>query len=732
MKHLNKNENFRNRLFLYILTAVFVPVIILGIYSYNTYRSEVTKKLNTSALATAGQVKSRVDGVLLNIRKNYIESINCDEIDWLLNSPISYSEYSQLVGAIDVLDGSTYLSEYISGYSFVNFKTGWVLSNRGLYPFQELNNKEDVRVLYQYEKDTLVRDFWFNRQSRGSSKALPRETVDLNNLSFIMKLPTNTKLPCAVMVVNVNQQRIEELLSEDLGSNYITVLDKQGNLIYTTNDEIYSYCALHKEDLREDIVDSVKISNGKEYKIAVRTSDVLDWTYIVSYDMALELDGAVNILSFAGVMGLVSIIVLIIAIIWTNRIYKPVFKMENTIVSQRSQLKELFVTRLIKGEIRKEQLEYYTNKLNIEIKQYKTVISINIRSGETDGYDETKQDAIRIEALEKLPEEIKKMLLVPAICHARAIVLFLMDDNQEILEEKIDKIYEEMKHFVNDEYELNISMGVGPVFEDITMFRDAYHKSVEALKNCDRFSVDDYSNSSEIMYYSDITDKQSTYSYDLILEKDIKEAVDACEKEKAFEVVDLFLDGIVKNKLSSGESCFCMQRFMTAIIMVATNAGLLVDELFKEDSVNVFYSLNQIYDLEKIRNFYKFKVVEPIIDELNAFRSSHSSEIMDKIQDIIEETKGDITLSECAQRLNYHPSYIWKIMKSKKNTTFSEYIAEYKIQEAKGLLLNTDMTVAEVAVQLNYTNTQNFIRFFSKHVGTTPGKYRQNYKNVTE
>ncbi len=39
------------------------------------------------------------------------------------------------------------------------------------------------------------------------------------------------------------------------------------------------------------------------------------------------------------------------------------------------------------------------------------------------------------------------------------------------------------------------------------------------------------------------------------------------------------------------------------------------------------------------------------------------------------------------------------------------------------------MTVVQIAETLNYSNVQNFIRFFSKKVGMTPGKYRKDYQN---
>ena len=62
-----------------------------------------------------------------------------------------------------------------------------------------------------------------------------------------------------------------------------------------------------------------------------------------------------------------------------------------------------------------------------------------------------------------------------------------------------------------------------------------------------------------------------------------------------------------------------------------------------------------------------------------------------------------------------------------KGKSFMDYLEEYKINEAKRLLLQTDKTVSEIAQELNYTNAQNFIRFFSKSTGVTPGKFRKLY-----
>lgn len=773
-----KNINYKNRILWYLLIIVFSPIIILGIFSYNTYVTEVTKNVNLSTEATANQVKNRTDSVLINIKKDYLENAESDEIQWLLTSMIDYSDYSELVKATDVLDGSTYLSEYIDGFTFINFQTGWVLSNRGLYEYKLVENKPDIEMLYKYKADTLMRNFWFNRIGNNQASKLNRETVNLNNLSFVSKLPANSKVPYALVIVNINQSKIQTLINSDLGENDITVIDSSGNLVYTTNNDVFSYCLVNSDKLTSDKVQTIKIKNGKSYNIAVSDSAVMEWKYIVSYDVGNIMSAADNILSFSIVMGGIVILGFILSIITTRRIYKPVSTLtkhiyglgnenktkkrenefeyiansidnlvgknttlEKLIVSQQGQLTELFQLRLIRSEVKLEQLEYYLLRLNLKRKEYLSVISINIRSQESfEEYDEAKQDAVRIGVVENLPDYILSELFMPAICNARIITMPITEDNEALLEEKILYIYDSISKYVSEQYNLSINLGVSKIFENLLQYRTAYYESVEALKNSEILSkeqIDELENlendvPNSVMFYSDIMNIKDGYTYNIILEREIKEAVDICDKERAFGIVDSFMDELNIKKVSANECSFYTHRFMISIILIASNAGLIVNDIFGNEANNIFLSFNQLYDLDKMKSFFKFRVVTPIIIELENFRTSRTSEIMGNIQDLIEETKGDITLTECAQKLMYHPSYIWKVMKAEKNITFSDYIAEYKIEEAKKLLTTTSLTVADIAVSLNYTNTQNFIRFFSKHEGTTPGKFRQNYNKVLD
>lgn len=108
-----------------------------------------------------------------------------------------------------------------------------------------------------------------------------------------------------------------------------------------------------------------------------------------------------------------------------------------------------------------------------------------------------------------------------------------------------------------------------------------------------------------------------------------------------------------------------------------------------------------------------------------AQNKSISEEIIHIIQ---EEYDSNLTLESIAQRLQYNPNYLSSIFSKEMNTSFSEYLTQYRINIAKEWLIETDWSIKVISDKLNYNNPQNFIRSFKKIEGITPGKYRKTNK----
>lgn len=59
-----------------------------------------------------------------------------------------------------------------------------------------------------------------------------------------------------------------------------------------------------------------------------------------------------------------------------------------------------------------------------------------------------------------------------------------------------------------------------------------------------------------------------------------------------------------------------------------------------------------------------------------------------------------------------------------------EYINELRMTDAEFLLLNSDLTVSEIAFSVGFSDSNYFSLLFKKHTGVSPTKYKKQYKHT--
>lgn len=83
------------------------------------------------------------------------------------------------------------------------------------------------------------------------------------------------------------------------------------------------------------------------------------------------------------------------------------------------------------------------------------------------------------------------------------------------------------------------------------------------------------------------------------------------------------------------------------------------------------------------------------------------------------------TLEEYATLLNVTPNHLSQSIKIASGKNASGYINERILSEAKSLIQYTDIDIAEIAYQLNFSDPANFGKFFKKQTAQTPLEYRK-------
>ena len=93
---------------------------------------------------------------------------------------------------------------------------------------------------------------------------------------------------------------------------------------------------------------------------------------------------------------------------------------------------------------------------------------------------------------------------------------------------------------------------------------------------------------------------------------------------------------------------------------------------------------------------------------------------------VYENFREKITMPDICSALGRTKSAICPAFKEKYGITVMDYLTSLRIDEAKKMLTETDMTVSEISEDIGFSDTSYFSKVFLKTVGTTPTLYRRN------
>jgi AraC family transcriptional regulator len=84
-----------------------------------------------------------------------------------------------------------------------------------------------------------------------------------------------------------------------------------------------------------------------------------------------------------------------------------------------------------------------------------------------------------------------------------------------------------------------------------------------------------------------------------------------------------------------------------------------------------------------------------------------------------------LSLTEIAKIALFSRFYFVRIFRAATGVSPGRFLAAVRIHHAKRLLLNTSMTIAEVAFAVGYNSPGSFANHFTESVGTSPNRFRQ-------
>ena len=83
-----------------------------------------------------------------------------------------------------------------------------------------------------------------------------------------------------------------------------------------------------------------------------------------------------------------------------------------------------------------------------------------------------------------------------------------------------------------------------------------------------------------------------------------------------------------------------------------------------------------------------------------------------------------ISVNDLCNAIGITQPYLYRIFRQELGLSPKQYILSCKLSEAKKLLINTELSISQIANSVGYENVLEFSKFFSKQTNISPTVYR--------
>ena len=186
----------------------------------------------------------------------------------------------------------------------------------------------------------------------------------------------------------------------------------------------------------------------------------------------------------------------------------------------------------------------------------------------------------------------------------------------------------------------------------------------------------------------------------------------------AFRTDDMLDDKLIE-PLNSGHLMISPEIKDTVKEQCEQLARVYAAEIDKSESKITSQIRKKIILLQFIHELWKKGF---IVENDTTGRNTVEKEMVSYIQ---QNYMGKILLREFGEQFHLSEKYISRYFKEHFHITLSQYVTYLRLEHAKQMLQETDISVTEVAMQSGYQNISYFIRSFKKTYGVSPLKYRK-------
>ncbi|MGO4106918.1 AraC family transcriptional regulator [Paenibacillus sp. YAF4_2] len=740
------------QLILILICVMAIPTAILTWYSGTRILGYSESAIADTSLAGLNANRELNENAMNNLAQDAVQLAGTNIFD-RIRSFKTYSElnsdYIDVVSALKILNELVSLNHRVDGvystYFLLEGANYVVSSDRGI---TTLDRYEPVDWLEKaLEGRRGIGGVWYPRQLDSGIKVVSY-VLPLNRLS------TTTR---GTIVVNLRESQIGDYLSSsEPGAEGFMLLKSDGTIISHNDKSLLLTDGSKQPFIQEILRNQVRegyafhVLEGERLLYTWSRSEQLGWWNVNIYSMDELMTKTYSLQrSIILIMGIIIFAGTILAVLLATWLSQPFRKLvltirerSNLVGSNKNELaflesafkrmqeeeeglhallqereqdtRSLSIHHLLRGEVKKPIAEMFPERYYVvaivSIDRFRRYVSKN--NPETRSYH-------RYLLLSKCES------LFPDGVHARGIYqndgffVFIINYGQDEQENGANGIKGALIQIRDTALDLlghSVTTGVSSQTEFSVMIPERVAEATEAIKH--RMTK----GSGCIFYWKQEEERSRKYIYPTNSERRIVNFLDRADLDSILMELESISREIHSDEYISYDNILFIYNQLIGVTVKHLRENHISTSRIFAGRGNIYSAIASMDTLDELENYIRDFFTE-IVQHLA--RRTGEANHGDRIIGYLEQNFcKEIVFEEMAKEIGISYSYMRKIVYELTGKSMIDYTNQLRIEKAKQLLMESKMTITQIATEVGYFNVQSFNRFFRKYEGMPPSSYK--------
>ncbi|WP_105616533.1 AraC family transcriptional regulator [Vallitalea okinawensis] len=745
---MKKKKIYYRLLFLNLL-LLMIGVIIPNQIIYRYSIDFIYRNIHEYNVIKVDQISNTIDELVKNIIEVPIDNITDLKTNETLTKPLhediskSFIDIKQVMNEVSgIVHKNEFINElslyYYEGDVFFYDDTVNFIGNRSQ---KKINIPKWFEKIYQEDINTL----WYKHMDEQSKEYI----TYARTVPFFSDIKDRKGIMGVTIDLNMIYEIIDSYYVENHMGQQFVIIDEKNNpivgypkkMVKADLDQVMGQ--MNAQQLNDKNLYEISINN-ESYLASIIPSEYNDWKFIALSSLDSYYKTADQYKDIYFFIFIMIILINIIIIYWsTRKAYKPINNIVNVFkgISKDDGSTEDEYTFIINTA---NSVESRITELNKKLKAYQPLIQYNLiweilNKAKNDinqeifkasgiSLDLNKSCCLivkvhRNDVLEdkiilnyKLINALNEQMINRYKCYS-----VLNEDNDLVLllnyESKFQHVIDLIRTIIEGCTTQGYTLCIGQEVQEIATISESYSQA-KYVKRWTFIKCNE-----KVIYYKDIAKeelKADGSAYKVLYH--IEEALRECKIEDVQYKIKVLIEGL---KYGHYRIEYCEN---TLLELCSRLRNLFMERGFNSDLI-LEVDIREVPNIIENINEFEAKIngiVLTIIHHIRDKKDKLPVELEYKIDRYIEENiYNDISLETMADELDISYELLSKQFKDLKGITFSKYMMELKMKNAKELLLTTELSVKEISNKLGYNATPYFISRFKKIYGQTPLQYKK-------